>query len=65
MCNFYYNNSLDQTPSCEANNRSASQTIPRLLRYTDIQYCMYSQQTAPGPNPEPDASSPHPLTQFV
>jgi hypothetical protein len=55
-------NSMEQSPSWETNNHSASQEIPRLVRNPKVRYRVHS---APGPYPEPHESSPHPPALFL
>jgi hypothetical protein len=53
---------MQQCPSWEADSRSVSQEIPRLMEPKDSVPC--SQEPATGPCPEPDESTPHPPTLF-
>jgi hypothetical protein len=54
-------NTMDQSLSWEANSRSVSREIPRLLRNPKV----HSQGSATGLNPEPDESSPQLPTLFL
>jgi len=54
-------NAMEQCPSLEADNRSASQDIPHLLRYPKFHYRVH-KESATELCPEPVESSPHTLT---
>jgi hypothetical protein len=52
---------MEQSPSWEANNSSASQEIPRII-WKPEGSLLHSQQPATCPYPEPYQSNPYPLT---
>jgi hypothetical protein len=56
-------NSMEQSPCSEANSRSASQTIPRLLWNQNVNFVRY--EFAKGSYPEPDEPNPPLPTLFI